>query len=393
MATDMRIPYLVAGLVVVVLGGAVAGRLMLAGGSSNHSQPISQERYEEELATKLAGEIVEAAGDLARTRMEQAEATQVDDRFRPWPTAPEVNQWQGHYLVLQGENYLPVRRAFATPFVTLFQLEPTYMPHSPFSPLDDSDNCSGDGGGSDNERAEVDQAISEVVPDMAVVTAESGVAAAGERVLNCPNRLGVVWSAGSYIVDEAGENIAGQDFSEGVSIFQGRDVFADPTDDGFLVVAEGGPGRSADPVIKPLLWSSVIIVDYPIHGNDEESNLSLVPPAPDLPQSVWDRNPSGVVIGDGPVWPPIDELLDALEDAIQASVGEAGADPEFILVHRGDPSLAEQKVAERLRRIRERTTQFGKVRTVSFGQEAPICSDSTEKCWSMNRSLILYMAQ
>ncbi|MEZ5999464.1 hypothetical protein [Hyphomonas sp.] len=396
----MKTPIVIAAVSVLALGAAGLGYSLLAqGGKDAHEEAGEDIRdYGDDLSAVAAREFLTEINELSEI-VERDESTGAAITPPPatWPAPPDVSDWAGHYLVLQGENYLPVRRAFATPIVTLFDLEDGYTPHSPFSRLESDDGVCGSGLGDEGAATGGGVVSSPVVADAAEAAGDSVSAVDRLGLLGCPKRLGIVWGSGSYVVDENGENLAGQDFSDGVKLFHGRDFFdmdEDDEDGGFVVVFEGGPDRTGDPAITPLPFWKAIVLDYPVlrrepGADDIPDEKTYVQPAPDLPVTVW----PGVTVqdaGNGTALIPLEELLDAINDAIDAAGEDGEDDPEYLLVHRSDPAFDQDAVLERLRKIRERVRQHGSVRTVSFGQEAPICTDDTDDCWSLNRSLILY---
>lgn len=80
-----------------------------------------------------------------------------------------------------------------------------------------------------------------------------------------------------------------------------------------------------------------------------------------------------------------------LTEAAVKIIDEPAGAIEFPLVHRSDPNLPEEVANDRLRVIRETLDPYSPVRTVSFGQEIPICQTADEHRWSINRSSILYV--
>lgn len=65
-------------------------------------------------------------------------AASADDETR----MPDVIEWQGHYLVLQGENHLPVAEALSTPFATFYRIEDeAYIPSTPMGKVDEDSAC------------------------------------------------------------------------------------------------------------------------------------------------------------------------------------------------------------------------------------------------------------
>ena len=333
--------------------------------------------------------------------------------FDPWPQAPDVEGWSYHYLILQGENYLPVQQAYVTPFLTLFSLQDGYMPSSGAGGASQQTACNSKG--ADNAAKDSGSAQSVMVADEAVATQKAGPAIdAGQY--GCPNIYGEIWGSGSQVMDKDHNVLAEQWFKDGTKaiITDGwvwPDDHVNPRDEAafgkveFLAIAEGGAGRIDDPAIQPLPVKQMIIVDYPVlrRGGDDKSGHRqgevnkkepYIPGAPELPVTVFGGPLTGEPTDEPSDYEPLDDLLDALEGLVKKKVEEADAsdsDTEFLLIHRSVPDLLEEDPLERVRKIRKKLQQEGKVTVVSVGQEIPICDGDDDQCWSLNRSTILYL--
>ncbi|MCI4643511.1 MAG: hypothetical protein MRY64_01880 [Hyphomonadaceae bacterium] len=383
-----------------MLAGLFATGMLGGGTASGQENPENSEEavdYSDDPSLTAARDFLAVINELNRqSQGDDAEEKRGPVSNEPWPLPPSIGGWDSHFLVLQGENYLPVREAFATPAVTLFALEEGYLPSGPLSAVDEDDACTdnqhkgtGQGGGRTNGGL-----------DAASATA---VEAAGTRTsdwkkISCPQRVGLVWGSGSYVYDKDWQQLAGQDFSDNVKAFRAHDPFASDNADDVLVIVEGGPARVQDPAIIPLPFSRGLILDYPVllRGGSVETDPSgepYVAPAPELPIML---DPTVILNRDGTEeigMVPLDPLLEAIEDAIEKASQEGeveAARARYLLIHRGDPDLPEETVGDRLKKIRERIRASASVKTLSFGQEAPLCSDDSSECWSLNRSSILY---
>jgi hypothetical protein len=309
---------------------------------------------------------------------------------------PNVIEWQEHYLVLQGENFLPVEKALSTPNATLYQVSDGYVPSTPFTKVDETSAC-----------GNANSAGGQSVQNTAVgsMAADVAVAQAGEmenRSPYCLKGLGGVL-AGSYVFDGDGNELAGQDFPEPARLLLGSFLLDDDDEKDvkdFLVIPEGGAPRRGDPALEIFSYADAIIVDYPVRRGDvatdgtvQGKGKTYAPPAPDLPVTVTYQ----VIPGGDPtdvIYAPINPLLAALEDAWPVPASAPEKNGEVLIVTRGLNGNAANELKERLKTIREKIKKVlgpsVKIRTVSFGQEIPVCTDNSDACWSMNRSTIVY---
>ena len=337
----------------------------------------------------------------------------------PWPERSKDTSWVHHYLILQGENYLPATQAYVTPFVTLFALEDGYMPSgSTTSPTDETSNCQKMNSANASALSRENQESTIVAADEAAAVGvhSNGLGTDGERY-GCPKVFGEIWDSGSQTMDKDHNPISEQWFSDGVDAVIVRESpwivedYISPEDERafgeveFLAIGEGGPDRLADPAIYPLPVSKMIVVDYPIRGQGGNGHLSwgknkkpYIPGAPELPVTVFGRIPKK---DEEPSVQPyvspyavISGIVSELEDEIEKRT--EGIDrPEFLLVVRGGNLVVEEypdeDVMERVQAIRGVLEKRGKLTTVSFGDELPICRTDDDLCWSLNRSSILYI--
>ncbi len=384
----------------------VAGAAYLALGTGKSSAPAQSNNP----AT------IETAQDQAQTQNiasgQDVDASRADLSSGPDMDVPQTPiDWHAHYLVLLGENHLPVLNATATPFVSLFEVDPDYVPVSGFSNKKTDTVCGAKQAQTVQDGMNGAAAISRADEAVAMVGANSPDGTE-DRPGYCPQDLGEVWGAGSYVFDTDYNQLAGQDFSESARIMKAAYLWfeqdferthGDPgDDDDVIVILEGGDQRSGDPAIKIADFYQAIIVDYPVLKREGDDPGGLVqgpgktyaPPAPDLPVTVSyqvlnpaDYDPNALQV-------PIALVEERITDQVPETSFEFGPLGEIVIVTR---NIRAANAAEGLARANRIQDVFGrvygsdvKIRTVSFGDEAPICQDDTRECWSLNRSTIAY---
>jgi hypothetical protein len=393
----------------LVAAAGVAGAALLSGDNKNTADetrtrtiqvadetPTDSDREQAELLLQEAGVTAELSNGPDRSKM------------------PSVIEWQGHYLVLQGENHLPVKRSIATPHVTLYEVEKGYVPVSGFSGTDTDTVC-----GEQKSETVEDGANAAAVTQ----TADEAVALVGANYQNgvplrpsyCPQDIGNAWGAGSYVYDGDYNQLAGQDFNESAKIYKAAQLWfdedwerthGDPEDeDKVIVISEGGDERSGDPAIKIADFYNSILVDYPVlkrEGDDPKGPVTgpggtYAPPAPDLPVTVTynvlnpsDYDPNAMQV-------PIDTIERKIEAILRDKERDLGAVDEVLIITRGIRSENQESGLERARRIQQVfKTAVGdgiSVRVYSFGDALPICTANNDECWSMNRSTIAYFVR
>ena len=405
------------------IASALALSLCLHSGSATAQESNKDDTpvdYSEDPSYTAARDFFKVIGaDKPRQTEEEDVDGEVEAFIDAWPERSEDASWDHHYLILQGENYLPVTQAYVTPFVTLFALEDGYMPTGSWAGSgEETSRCQELN--SENTRSANDN-ISEstiVAADetAAVGVRSNGLGTDGERQ-GCPKVFGEIWGSGSQTMDKDHNPISEQWFSDGVDAVIVRespwivDDYISPEDEQafgeveFLAIGEGGPDRLTDPAIQPLPVSRLIVVDYPIRGGDGTGHLSwgknkkpYIPGAPELPVTVFGRVPKKVEEPKVQPYVPAYDIISGIVSELEKEVDKrtAGNDrPEFLLVVRGTNLVIEEfpevDVMERVRAIRKVLKERGKLTTVSFGDELPICRTNDDRCWSLNRSSMLYI--
>jgi len=382
-----------AGIVYLTLG---------SGGTSlpQQSNPVSlsdtQVPGEEQLNTTNEQVVDEPRANLSSGPEPDAKAEQMD--------------WNEQFLVLLGENHLPSRKSIATPNVTLYEVDPNYVPVGGFSNQKTDTIC----GMKKIETVEEGMSVASVAiaaEDTSAMVGANAPDITGERPNYCPQDLGQVWGAGSYVFDKDYNQLAGQDFSESARILKSAYLWfeesyerehGEPEDDEVIVILEGGAERSGDPAIRIANYDRAIIIDYPVlkrEGHDPDDLVqgpgkTYAPPAPELPVTVTyqalfpsDYDPNALQV-------PIDLLEDRLADKASDINRQTDALDEVLIVTRNIRAANEAEGLERARRLQDVFKRVHGsdvlIRTVSFGDEAPICSDSSDECWSLNRATIAY---
>ncbi|MEM9570533.1 MAG: hypothetical protein AAF996_03645 [Pseudomonadota bacterium] len=374
---------------------------------SNEPPSETSEDYADDPSYQAARRLLEVFAASADNRATEEQRAEDEEELSsdPWPDAPDIGEWDHHYFIFQGENYFPIIDAYVTPYVTLFSLEYGYTPMG-----EENKDC---GNAKDGQKVEDGAKEVRSASESALVGDAAG-AQADTRRYGCPNTLGQLWGSGSQVMDKDHNPLAEQWFPDGTKAIVARDFPLhdedryegdDPTD--FVVVFSGGPDRLSDPAIQPLRTPRMIVVDYPVLRRDTEEGGGLeeddenrkkpyIPNTPELPITVFGRplfeDEDENSLEDAG-YSPIDAISERIEETLDQLLVERAREAKFLLVHRGDPNLSEQIAADRLRTIRETLNPYGDVEIVSFGQEMPICRTSDERCWSMNRSSILYIIQ
>ena len=377
---------------------------------SNDESAQTTEDYSTDPSYQAARRLLEVfagAADNRATEEQRAEDEADDFSADPWPDGPMIDAWDHHYFIFQGENYFPIVDAYVTPFVTLYKLESGYTPIG-----EENKNCGQNANEQSIQEGAVGegQAIAEIA--LAANTADAAGALAEARRYGCPNTLRQLWGSGSQIMDKDHNPLAEQWFPDGTRAIvagdfllhdENRDAVVEADD--FLVVLGGGPDRLADPAIHPLPVAKMIIADYPVlrreGGADVgakqdggKSKQPYIPGAPELPIMMSEIPTLDVEeeeIVDAPDHPSIDLISERLKKTIERLTAERAMEVDFLLVHRADPDLSVQIARDRLRIIRETLNPYGDVEIVSIGQEMPVCQSKDDRCWSINRSSIVYV--
>lgn len=383
------------------VGVAATAMLTLGSGEPTSNSPQSAKAPVTDVLTKndqntgAAAEITETA-ELSN-RPEQSEM-------------PKVIEWQGHYLVLQGENHLPIETARATPFVTFYEVEDGYMPVSGFAGTK-TDTVCGEKPAETVAAGMNDAGAAQLADDAAAIAGESTGTGQENRPAFCPKDLGQIWSSGSYVYDGDYNQLAGQEFSDSTRIMKAAYLWFEKEferdhgnreDDEVIIILEGGEERAGDPAIKIADFYNSIVIDYPVMKPETDESDSRVqgpggtyaPPAPDLPVTVFNRALVPSDFDPNIYQVPINLIEDRIEQTVPEANFEFGPGGNIIVVTRNVRFDNIEKARERARRI-ERALQdaYGNavnVKTVSFGAEVPICNDDSRQCWSMNRSTIAY---
>jgi len=306
-----------------------------------------------------------------------------------------------HYLVVQGENFWPVGAAFATPFVTLFRIdEAGYVPSSPMTPANDKGLCHATFWKKDDQGNAV---LSSLAAETAVASEDEASYAFRGFMPSCPRDIGAM-SAGSYLYDNEGNEFGAFDFPEGIRGYTLRSA----TDESFITFPIGGKGATATPAIKQMKLSGIVMRRHPDapKTDDGSSNMKIapyIPGAPELPVVVTYHHldaeeDTGTPVTDQAL---IDALRTHLDDLLKEKAGVPDAAAEngggdVLIVLRGESPRSEEEAKHLEARVAKINALFesqwgpGKVTTVSFGQELPVCRATTQECWSVNRSAMIY---
>lgn len=337
-----------------------------------------------------------------RSRPDQRDTSQIADNRNeePDPT-PKAIEWHGHYLILQGENFLPVERGFATPNITVFEVEDGYTPSGKATLETQIEGC--------DPAQKPAQSVLDTGESSATLKAEAAVdyaSAATIRAQNrqyCPERLGKTYGSGSYVYDEAFNQLAGQDFEEGTDHWLGVRLHDDPVDsEEIIIIGQGGSGRENDPALEIYNYDNGMIVDLlfdpDTYNGKQEPGLgeSGPAPAPELPVKItghlWNKLPfeeqEKELIDVG-------EISEELDEALKAATERAVEKFDALIISRGATSanfdVAEARLDAIADTARERLGPSAQVTTISLGVAAPICDDDDPACWVLNRSTLLYL--
>jgi len=324
---------------------------------------------------------------------------------------PDVIEWQGHYLVLQGENHLPVAEALSTPFATFYRVEDGYIPTTPMGKVDEDSECYKKWYMPNHAKNEASVTGAMTARDDAAAVSSSAEIAREarqwyENVTNCPRDLGEV-EAGSYVFDGDGNSLAGLDFLTLSRPFEVASVDGER----FIVFPEGGDKTKKDPAIKPMELSGVFLKRHPSNTDDDDETSKLkikpyIPGAPSLP--VVMSYPSTGELADDQVERDVIEKLEAdmvnvvkdvLERLEKAKKRQAAPEPGNVLLVVRAQEISDADTSARVDEILKRLQQKidgvlnnkAKLTTVSFGNELPICNDETIACWQANRSAMIYV--
>lgn len=377
---------------------------LVAAAQTNDQPNDTVEDYADDPSYQAARRLLEVFAGAANNRADDDQRAQDEPLSSdPWPAGSEIKSWAHHYFIFQGENYFPVQASYVTPYVTLFALEDGYTPTG-----EENINCRDDSK-SESVVDGINDAAEALTAADGALAGDAAGALGDARRYGCPNTLGEIWGSGSQVMDKDHNVLAEQWFPDGSKAivshdwpWQDDDRFEDdgPTD--FLVVFGGGPDRLGDPAIHPLPVPTMIVVDYPVlrpegdedggfKQDDGKPKKPYIPGAPDLPVTVFGEVPSSddwTTVT--PYQNPIDVISGRVKEAATEIIDKRQGSIEFLLMHRGDPQLSEAPALERLRIIRETLGDYGDVKTISLGQEMPICRSDDDRCWSINRSTILY---
>ena len=330
-----------------------------------------------------------------------AGAAFADDRDEARARMPQQIEWQGHYLVLEGENFLPIESGFATPNITVLIVEDDYLPSGKSTLETAIDGCTHD---QTKAQSVTDGGISRATlkADVAADYASAGAIRAENRK-HCPERLGKVFGAGSYVYDEAFTQLAGQDFDEGVQHWRGWRLHTDPVEsEEVIIIGQGGAKREDDPALDIYGYDNGMIVDVlfdpeTFNGRQEPGLGEAGPmPAPELPIKVTGEFWNEIQFGnDNDELADIGQISDALDAALKAAADKAVDKFDALIISRGAPPERFSAAKERLDALKntaqDRLGADAKITTVSLGIAAPVCDDADQTCWVLNRSTILYL--
>jgi len=304
-------------------------------------------------------------------------------------------QWEQHFLALMGENHVPVADAFSTPFATYFRIDqPGYIPGGKLGPPDKgylgTIECAPDIAPKNNNS----NSVAESARDAAEATNNSKPIV--RRNPNCPRDLGQLWSAGSYVYDGTGNQLAGFEFKDNTHAYVVRAANGSQ----YLVFPEGGFGSKDNPAIKKYVPRYVFIRNNDPLGNvdgDDGSKMKIKPyiaGAPDLPvlidhKTISDKDLYG---GDDDYLPNIDEIISAL-DKIKKKSKRTVSDDIVIISRAALPidGAEYKKRIEALAREIKRSRQASNATFIHLGFLPQICDAQTTGCEMLNRrSTIIY---
>ncbi|MDJ0922175.1 MAG: hypothetical protein QNI84_13695 [Henriciella sp.] len=322
-----------------------------------------------------------------------------DERSKARERMPQVIEWQGHYLVLEGENFLPVERGLVTPNVSLFKVEEGYLPSGAITLETEIEGCdpAESGGRRVTDTGEAESALmAEAAMDYA-----SAEARRGELRQYCPESLGRIFGSGSYVFDGDYNQLAGQDFDEGIGMWLGRFLYGEkeqPKD--VLIIGEGGVKRAEDPALDIYTYDNGMIVDVlfdpATYNGRQDPGLGDdgVAPAPELPVTVAFRVGEGLSDFDSDGLPTMEAVIGQLDMALTDPINAALFESDILLISRGATPETFEKVAKRLdvieNKLRERIGEDANISVVSLGVAVPVCDDTDPDCWYLNRSTLLY---
>lgn len=324
-----------------------------------------------------------------------------DDRDEARERMPKVIEWQGHYLVLQGENFLPVESAFATPNITIYEVEDDYIPSGKSTLETEIEGCDG-GQGPAQSVLDTGASSSTLKAEAAADYASAGAIRARNRQY-CPEHLGEAFGTGSYVYDEAFNQLAGQDFDEGTDHWLGWLLHDDPVDsEEIIIIGQGGAGRENDPALDIYNYDNGMIVDLlfdpdTYNGRHEPGLGESGPaPAPELPVRITGHLWSKLPFEEQPKeLVNVGEISKELDEALKAATERAVEKFNAVIISRGATSANHEVVEERLDAIAEiarvHLGPSATVTTVSLGTTAPVCDDEDPGCWVLNRSTLLYL--
>ena len=327
----------------------------------------------------------------------------------PFYTEPaEVTEWEHHALVLQGENLLPIREAFATESLTIFNLEPGYMPVNPMGRIDENNACYQKWYAPD--RPAGTNIITESAVDAAVESAVVGKSTRNifEAVPGCPRDLGAT-EAGAYVFDESGNNLAGFDFKAPIHPFEVVSLNGER----LIILPEGGGKTTTNPAITQLKLRSLLVEPYP--AMDELEPKKTTEEILRLVNNQIDRSDITYL----PVKEEVEDdgefdeaYVQAIQNEIEALIKRRSKDPQNrnpqntgasdfdgIFVHIRTPSYSSEQLAEQQRRreakLKKTLDDIQRkidvvINAVSSGDEIPACIQDSPACWSVNRGVSIY---
>lgn len=324
-----------------------------------------------------------------------------DDREKARARMPKQIEWQGHYLVLQGENFLPVERAISTPNITFYEVEEGYLPSGKTTLESEIEGC--------GSNARKGQSVLDTGEARAALTAEAAVdyaSAEAARARNrkfCPEHLGESFGSGSYVYDDAFNQLAGQEFDDGTDYWRGWRLHNEPVESNEVIIfGQGGAKREDDPALDVFKYDNGMIVDVLFDPNTyngrREPGLGETgtPGAPELPVTVtYETHLKDAVQTTDDGLADIGQISDALDQALKAAADKAVRTHKALIISRGATAQTYELNEERLEvirsTVRNRLGDEADISVVSFGTAVPICADEDPVCWHLNRSTILYL--
>ena len=324
-----------------------------------------------------------------------------DDRDEARERMPKVIEWQGHYLILEGENFLPIERGLVTPNITIFEIEEDYLPSGKSTLETQIEGCDPADRGA--------QSVTDTGEARAALTAEvavdyaSAAAARARQQQHCPESLGKTYGSGSYVYDEDFNDLAGQDFDEGTKTWLAWFLYGEKEEPkNIMIVGQGGAKRADDPALDIFSYDNGMIVDVLFDPNTyngrQEPGLGETgtAPAPELPVKVtFELQPKDPIEVTDNGLMDLEGVTEEIDRIVEKFARHNSGAQDVLIVSRGGTPETFDVAEARLKAIREtvqaRLGSETTVSSVSLGVAAPICSDDDPACWVLNRSTLLYM--